>query len=76
MAHVIQAVFENGVFKPLQSVTLHDRERVELKVVSIDEWQTRFREVIQRVRARASDAAPDEIEEDIGLARREVRRAR
>jgi predicted DNA-binding antitoxin AbrB/MazE fold protein len=35
MGKVIEAVYENGVFKPLEKVNLKDGERVKIKVSNI-----------------------------------------
>jgi len=42
MSKVIDAIFENGVFKPLQDVNIKEREKVAIKIISLDEWQSRF----------------------------------
>jgi predicted DNA-binding antitoxin AbrB/MazE fold protein len=73
MSQVIRAIYENGVFKPLQDVSVRDHEKVTLKVVPLDDWQARFAAVIARLRARTAVASPEEIEEDIRLALAESR---
>jgi len=35
MARIIEAIYENGVFKPLEKVDLREGERVRLKVEEI-----------------------------------------
>jgi len=35
MAKIIEAIYENGVFKPLEKVDLREGERVRLKVEEI-----------------------------------------
>ncbi|MGR3177662.1 MAG: antitoxin family protein, partial [Candidatus Anammoxibacter sp.] len=34
----IKAIFENGVFKPLQKIDLNEHEKVEIRVLANDEW--------------------------------------
>ena len=34
MSKVIDAVYENGVFKPLEKVDIKEHEKVEIKIVS------------------------------------------
>jgi predicted DNA-binding antitoxin AbrB/MazE fold protein len=68
MSQIIHAIYENGVFKPLQDVSVRDHENVALKIVPLDDWQGRFEAVIARLRARAATTSPEEVEEDIRLA--------
>jgi predicted DNA-binding antitoxin AbrB/MazE fold protein len=73
MAEVINAVFENGVFKPLEKIELKDHEKVTIKILSLDEWQSRFNRVIEKVHKRANQYTSEEIETDISQAIKEVR---
>ncbi len=73
MSKVIDAIFENGVFKPVQKVDVKEHEKVAIKVVSIDEWQNRFNRIIQKIHNRASQYTTEEIESDISQAIKEVR---
>ncbi len=73
MSKVIDAIFEDGVFKPVQQVDVKEHERVAIKVVSIDEWQNRFNRIIQKIHKCASRYTPEEIESDIAQAVKEVR---
>ena len=54
MSKTIQAVFENGVFKPLQEIEMKEHEKVELRIFSKDEWQERFDRIIARLHKAAS----------------------
>lgn len=74
MSQVIDAVFENGVFKPLQDVHMKDHERVEIKIISLDDWQNRFSRIINKIHQKAKQYGPEEIESDIAEAVKEVRR--
>ena len=73
MSHVINAIYENGVFKPLEKVSFKEHEKVEIKVLSHDEWQIRFDRVIKKIHKKTSRYAPEEIETDIAQAIKEVR---
>lgn len=73
MSKVINAIFENGVFKPLQKINIKEHEQVELKILSHDEWQKRFDAVLRRIHARSSQYPSEEIESDIAHAVQEVR---
>lgn len=74
MSRVIDAVFENGVFKPLQDVEVREHEKVAIKIVSLDEWQNRFNKIIEKIHKKAAQYTPEEIEADISYAIKEVRK--
>lgn len=73
MPKVIDAVYENGVFKPLGDVEVKEHEKVAIKVVSLDEWQNRFNRIIAKIRKKAAQYSSEEIEQDISQAIKEVR---
>jgi predicted DNA-binding antitoxin AbrB/MazE fold protein len=73
MAEVINAVFENGVFKPLEKIEMKEHEKVTIKILSQDQWQSRFNRVIEKIHKRAKQYTPEEIETDISQAIKEVR---
>ncbi|MEW5744702.1 MAG: antitoxin family protein [Nitrospirota bacterium] len=73
MSKVIDAVFEDGVFKPLQAVEVKEHEKVAIKVISLDEWQSRFNRIIEKIHKRAAQYGSEEIEQDISQAIEEVR---
>jgi predicted DNA-binding antitoxin AbrB/MazE fold protein len=74
MSKVIDAVFEDGVFKPLQTVEVKEHEKVAIKVISLDEWQSSFNRVIDKIHKKAARYASEEIEKDIAEAISEVRK--
>ena len=73
MAEVIKAVFENGVFKPLEKIEMKEHEKVTIKILSLDQWQSRFNRVIEKIHNRANQYTPEEIEADVAQAIKEVR---
>lgn len=73
MSQVMEAIFENGVFKPLQRVEAREHEKVEIKIFSHDEWQSRFNRIIEKIQKKAAQYKAEEIESDISEAIREVR---
>jgi len=73
VSKVINAIFENGVLKPLQKIDLKEHEQVELKILLHDEWQKRFDAVLRKIHARSSQYTPEEIGADIAHAIQEVR---
>ena len=73
MAEVINALFENGVFKPLEKIEMKEHEKVTIKILSLDQWQTRFNRVIEKIHKKANQYTYEEIEKDISQAIKEVR---
>jgi predicted DNA-binding antitoxin AbrB/MazE fold protein len=73
MAEVINAVFVNGFFKSLEKIEMKENEKVTIKILSLDQWQSRFNRVIEKIQKRANQYTPEEIEIDISQAIKEVR---
>jgi predicted DNA-binding antitoxin AbrB/MazE fold protein len=73
MTEVINAVFENGVFKPLEKIEIKEHEKVTIKILSLDQWQTRFNHIIEKIHKKANQYTSEEIEKDISQAIKEVR---
>ncbi|OGW17440.1 MAG: hypothetical protein A3G93_16755 [Nitrospinae bacterium RIFCSPLOWO2_12_FULL_45_22] len=73
MSKIIDAVFENGVFKPLQEVEAKEHEKVTIKIIYLDEWQSRFNRIIEKIHKKATQYTSEEIESDISHAIKEVR---
>lgn len=76
MSQAINAIYENGVFKPLEKVSFKEHEKVEIKVLSVDNWQKRFDRIIKKIHKKTSRFSPEEIEADIATAIKEVRKAK
>jgi predicted DNA-binding antitoxin AbrB/MazE fold protein len=49
MTEVINAVFKNGVFRPLEKIEMKEHEKVIIKILSLDQWQTGFNRVIEKI---------------------------
>jgi len=73
MSQIIKAIYEDGVFKPDHDVKVKEHERVAIKVVSLDDWQSRFNRIIKKIHEKAVRYPAVEIESDIGHALHEVR---
>lgn len=74
MSHVITAIFENGVFKPLEEIPqIKEHEEVEIKILVHNEWQKRFNSIIEKIHKKTAMYSPEEIEGDIADAVKEVR---
>lgn len=73
MSRVINAIFEDGVFKPLQKVDIKEHEKVSIKVVHLDDWQKRFNQIIEKIHKKTMQFPSEEVEADITQAMKEVR---
>jgi len=73
MAEPINAIFENGVFKPLEKIQIKEHEKVTIKILSLDNWQSRFSRIIEKIHKRAIQYTPEEIDADVSQAIKEIR---
>jgi len=73
MTKTVEAIYENGVFKPLHEVQIKEHEKVEIKILSRDEWQNKFNRIIEKIHKKSSQYSTEEIETDITEAIKEVR---
>jgi predicted DNA-binding antitoxin AbrB/MazE fold protein len=76
MTEIINAVFENGVFKPLEKIEMKEHQKVTIKILSLDQWQSRFDRVIEKIHKNAKQYTPEEIETNISQAIKEAREER
>lgn len=76
MSKVIDAVFEDGVFKPIKKIRLKDKQRVQIQILSDDDWKKRFDRVLKSIRSKTAKFSPEEIGADIEEAIKEVRKAK
>ena len=74
MPKTIKAIFENGVFKPLQEINLDEHEKVEIRILSNDEWHRRFNRLIKKIHKKTAQYTTKEIKVDITQAMNEVRK--
>ncbi len=76
MPKVIDAVYEDGVFKPLEKVKVKEHEKVSIKIISHEEWRKQFDRIIKKIHKQTAKFSPEEIEADIAEAIKEVRAAK
>jgi predicted DNA-binding antitoxin AbrB/MazE fold protein len=76
MPKVIEAVYENGVFKPTKKIRMKEKQKVQIKILSEDDWQIRFDRALKAIRAKTAGFPTEEIEADIEDAIKEVRAAK
>jgi predicted DNA-binding antitoxin AbrB/MazE fold protein len=73
MSKIIDAIFENGVFKPIQDVQVKEHQKVAIKIIFSDEWQSRFSKIISKIHQKSIQYSSRDIEDDITKAIEEVR---
>jgi predicted DNA-binding antitoxin AbrB/MazE fold protein len=76
MAEVINAVFVNDVFKPLEKIEMKEHEKVTIKILSLDQWQSCFDRIIEKIHKKAKQYTSEEIETDMTQAIKEVRKSK
>jgi len=76
MTQSIQAVYEQGVFKPTRHLRLKEHTKVSLQIVVMEQWRKAVERLIAQVQTRTAKFTAAEIEADITKASQEVRRLR
>lgn len=72
MPEFIEAIYENGVLKPLKPIDLKEHERMEIIITSKSRWASEFKKLLDIVHERTKKFTSEEIEADITQAYREV----
>jgi len=76
MPKTIEAIYENGVFKPTAKIRMKEKQKVQIQILSENDWQTRFDRALKAIRAKTAGFPTEEIEADIEKAIKEVRNRR
>ena len=72
MPKTINAIYEDGVFKPLEPVSLTEHERVRLDINLDERLRGHLKELTERIYRRTDECSSEEIEANITEAYREV----
>lgn len=76
MLDTITAIYENGMFRPLEAVKLKEHQRIKIRIEPDTKWRQELRKLLKEVyRSRAKYPA-QETERDITRASQEVKRNR
>ena len=67
MPKTIEAVYEDGVFKPKRKLQIPEHSRLRLAIVD-DTWRDELRALLKKVHGRTKKFSPAEIERDITSA--------
>ncbi len=73
MAITVNAIYENGVLKPLEDVSLKEREKVKIDINLDEKLKKRFKKITDSIYKRTNKYSAKEIENDITVASKEVR---
>ena len=72
MAKTINAIYENGVFKPLEHISLKEHERVTLDINLEEQLRNQLKELTEGIYKRTDKYSAKEIEDNITEAFSEV----
>lgn len=71
---VITAIYERGVFKPLQDIPLREHQKVKIILQPNISWRREFKNLLEKIHNRTARFSPPEIEKDITAAYRQIRK--
>ncbi len=71
MPKTIEAVYENGVFKPIKKVTIPEHSKIKLIISPEKEWAKEIKSLLKKVHSRTKKFPSEEIEKDITLSSKE-----
>ena len=72
MPKTINAIYENGVFKPLEPVSLKEHERVKLDINLDKRLHAQLKKLTESIYKRTDKYSSEEIEANITEASKEV----
>jgi len=72
MAKTINAIYENGVFKPLEPISLKEHERVTLDINLEECLRKQLKKLTEKLYKRSDKYSSKEIEANITEAFREI----
>ncbi len=72
MPKTINAIYENGVFKPLEPISLSEHEKVRLDINLDERLRKQLKELTEDIYKRTDKYSSEEIEANITEAYREV----
>lgn len=73
--NVVTAIYESGVLKPLQDIHLKEHQKVRIVVEPDLTWQRELRNLLKEIHQRTTKYSTAEIEKDITLASRRIKRS-
>lgn len=76
MSKVIEAIYENGVFKPDKKLRMKEHQKVRIQILPNDDWKEKFDKALRSIRSKAARFTEQEIQADVEEAIKEVRAER
>jgi predicted DNA-binding antitoxin AbrB/MazE fold protein len=73
---MIEAVYENGVLRPLRSLALKEKSRVTISLCPEATWRRDFDRLLRRMRTHSKAISQRDVEMEITQARTEVKAKR
>jgi predicted DNA-binding antitoxin AbrB/MazE fold protein len=71
-----QAIFENGVLRPLEPLRLREKSRVTITLRGESKWHTDFDRLMRKMSRRTRGVSQKEIEAEVTQARAEAKAIR
>ena len=71
-----QAVFENGMLRPLRPLHIRENSQVTVTLCSETQWRSQFDRVLRKMKARTQSVAQNVIETEVTQARAEAKAKR
>jgi predicted DNA-binding antitoxin AbrB/MazE fold protein len=71
-----QAIFENGVLRPLRPLRIREKSQVTVTLCSETQWRSQFDRLLRKMRARTKTVGQREIETEVSQARAEAKAKR
>lgn len=75
-AETFQAVFENGVLRPLRPLRLKEKSRVTLTLCGESKWRNDFERLMRKMSRRTRAITQKDTEAEVTQARAEVKATR
>ena len=72
MSLSVEAIYENGVFKPLEKIDLKEKEKVIIDINLKNKLKKRLKSITESIYLRTQKFDSKEIENDITIASNEV----
>ena len=73
MSITINAIYENGVLKPLDNISLKEHEKVKIDINLDSQLKQRLKNLSEAAYKKTDAYSSDEIENDISQAYKEVK---
>ena len=75
MSTAIDAIYEKGVFKPIEHIKLREYQQVQVIINSFDatKWESEFKTLLEEIHRHTIKFSSTKIEDDITFASKELK---